>query len=184
MSSNNILDKISIPYAEALLGLAKDNNFISEAEQNLLFISTTLSNSRDLQLFLANPLINVVVKKKVINTLFKGNINDFILNFLLVLIDRRRIPLLITIINKYLELTYRLNAIIIVELFSSIEFSETQQGVLIETIKNITNSRNVKLVMTVDSNLIGGFILKIGSKVIDASLAGKLRKISFYLNAS
>lgn len=184
MSSNSIIDKISIPYAEALLGLAKDNNFIPEAEQNLLFISTTLSNSKDLQLFLANPLINVLVKKKVINNLFKGSINDFILNFLLVLVDRRRIPLLIIIINKYLELTYRLNAIIIVELSTSVEFSEIQQETLVETIKNITNSKNVKLIMTVNSSLIGGFIIKIGSKVIDASLAGKLRKISFYLNAN
>nr|QCI06017.1 ATP synthase CF1 subunit delta [Delesseria sanguinea] len=184
MSSKNIVDKISVPYAEALLDLAKDSNLLSEAEQDLLFISTTLSNSKDLQLFLANPLINILVKKKVVNVLFKDNINDFILNFLLVLVDRRRIPLLITIINKYLELTYRLNAIKIVELYTSIEFSQTQQQTLVEKIKNITDSKNVKLVMTIDSSLIGGFIIKIGSKVIDASLAGKLRKISFYLNAS
>nr|YP_010156044.1 ATP synthase subunit delta [Cumathamnion serrulatum]QQY85328.1 ATP synthase subunit delta [Cumathamnion serrulatum] len=184
MSSNSIVDKISVPYAEALLSLAKDNNFILEAEQNVLFISNTLSESKDLQLFLANPLINVLVKKKVVNTLFKDSINNFILNFLLVLIDRRRIALLTAIINKYLQLTYRLNSITIVELCTSIEFSQTQQEALIETIKTMTHSKNVKLMMTIDSSLIGGFIIRIGSKVIDTSLAGKLRKISFYLNAN
>ena len=55
---------------------------------------------------------------------------------------------------------------------------------IIEKIKLITNSDNVKLVINIDSNLIGGFIVKIGSKVIDASLSGKLNQIAFYLNTN
>nr|QCI04654.1 ATP synthase CF1 subunit delta [Apoglossum ruscifolium] len=181
MKSQSITDKISIPYAEALLGLAKDNNLLLETKENLSLISTTLSNSKDLQLFLANPLLNALVKKQVLNKLFKDQVNHFILNFLLVLVDRRRISLLITIINKYLELTYKLESVTVAELLTANELNESQQNSLIEKIKIITNTKNVKLIMNIDPSLIGGFIIKIGSKVIDTSLSGKLRQISFFL---
>nr|YP_009397223.1 ATP synthase CF1 subunit delta [Thuretia quercifolia]ARW66409.1 ATP synthase CF1 subunit delta [Thuretia quercifolia] len=184
MNNQNIIEKVSVPYAEALLELAQTSNLLLEAGQDLLFISDTLSNSKDLQTFLANPLINVLAKKNLLNELFKSRINNFILNFLLVLVDRRRISLLIIIINKYLELSYRLESTTIAELSTTVALNEDQQNSLIQKIKVITNSKNVKLVTNIDSNLIGGFIIKIGSKVIDASLAGKLKKMSFYLNTN
>ena len=46
----------------------------------------------------------------------------------------------------------------------------------------MTSSQNVKLVIEIDSSLIAGFTIKIGSKIIDASLSGKLKQISLYLN--
>ena len=184
MSNQNITDKISVPYAEALLELAQNSNLISEVEQDLSFISTFLSSSKDLKLFLANPLINALDKKNLLNELFKGKINNFILNFLLVLINRRRITLLNEIINKYMELSYKLDALTIAELSTAVAFTENQQNNLVQKIKTMTNSKNVKLVVKINPNLIGGFIVKIGSKVIDTSLSGKLKQMSFYLNTN
>nr|YP_009295333.1 ATP synthase subunit delta [Dasya binghamiae]AOH77345.1 ATP synthase subunit delta [Dasya binghamiae] len=184
MSNLTMAEKISVPYAEALLAITKNKNLLSETEQDLLFISITLSNSKDLQLFLANPLVSAMIKKKVLFELFNDKINKLILNFLSVLVDRRRIALLVLIINKYLDLTYQLKSITIAELSTAIEFNENQQNTIIEKIKIITKSDNVKLVTSIDSSLIGGFIVKIGSKVVDASLSGKLKQISFYLNTN
>nr|QCI07014.1 ATP synthase CF1 subunit delta [Haraldiophyllum bonnemaisonii] len=182
MSTQSIINKISVPYAEALLELSKDANLLKETTKDLSLISKTLSNSKDLQLFLYNPLTKILSKKKVLENLFKNEVNDFILKFLLVLVDRRRIFLLVTIIDKYLDLAYKLESTIVAELSTAIAFNEVQQNNLIETIKLITNSRYVKLAMNIDDNLIGGFYIKIGSKVIDSSLSGKLKQISFYLN--
>ena len=98
--------------------------------------------------------------------------------------DRRRITLLSIIIQKYLELSYQLDSIVVAQVRTSISFTETQQEDLVKQIKNITNSKEVKLLITIDPDLIGGFIVQIGSKVIDTSLAGKLKQISFYLNGS
>nr|QCI05851.1 ATP synthase CF1 subunit delta [Dasysiphonia japonica] len=184
MINQSMAEKISVPYAEALLDLAKKTNLLSETEQDLSFILSTLSSSKDLQLLLANPLIGIAIKKKVLFDLFSDKINKFILNFLSVLIDRRRIVLLNAIINKYLQLAYELKSVIVADLLTAVEFSELQQEAIIEKIKLITKSDNVKLVISIDSNLIGGFIVKIGSKVIDASLSGKLNQIAFYLNTN
>lgn len=184
MNNTNIKDKISVPYAEALLELAKKSNLITEMVKDLSFISEILSQSSDLQLILANPLVGVSAKKNILDQLFADKINRSALNFLLVLVDRRRIYLLLTIIHKYLELNYLLESITIAELFTAVSFSEEQQSALVEKLKVMTNSKNIKLVITINSDLIGGFIVKIGSKVIDASISGKLHKMSFYLNTN
>nr|QCI08728.1 ATP synthase CF1 subunit delta [Sphondylothamnion multifidum] len=182
MSNQNMMSKVATPYAEALLDLAQNYNLLPKTNEDLSIISNMLSNSIDLQASLSNPLISVLVKKNILETLFKDQINDFVLNFLLVLVDRRRIFLLSTIIEKYLELAYQVESIVLVSLSTAISITEIQQNAIVEKIKEMTNSKNVKLIMKINPDLIGGFILKIGSKVIDTSLAGKLKQMSFYLN--
>lgn len=184
MSNQNIIGKIAVPYAEALLEVAQNSNLLQETSKNLSSISVILSESQDLQALLSNPLIKVSIKKDILQELLKNQVDDFILNFLLILVDKRRISFLSTIIEKYLELTYKLESITVAELSSATEFTQVQYNTLVEKIKLITKSNNVKLITTINSSLIGGFVIKIGSKVIDASLAGKLRKMSFYLNAN
>lgn len=182
MSTQSTINKIALPYAEALLELSKSSNLLKETTKDLSLISTTLSKSKDLQLFLYHPLNQIFIKKNVIKKIFENKVNDFILQFLFVLLDRRRIFLLITIIDKYLDLAYQLESTIVAELSTAIALTELQQNDLIKKIKIMTNSQYVKLIINIDVNLIGGFYLKIGSKVIDSSLAGKLKQISFYLN--
>nr|YP_010619459.1 ATP synthase CF1 subunit delta [Xiphosiphonia pinnulata]WAX03472.1 ATP synthase CF1 subunit delta [Xiphosiphonia pinnulata] len=184
MSNQSFKEKIASPYAEALIDHAQSLNLLTEATKDLSSISTVLSESKDLQILLQNPLINGVIKKEILKKLFENQINDFVMNFLLVLVDRRRISLLHNIIQKYLELIYVLESTTIAELYSAIDITEVQQESLIKKIKSMTNSNQVKLVIRKDINLIGGFIIKIGSKIIDASLAGKLKRMSLYLDTN
>lgn len=182
MSSQGIVAKVALPYAEALLESAKKANVLEKTNQDLSMVSNILLESSDLKLFLDNPLVAVNTKKEILNNLLLNRVNTFVLNFLLVLVDRRRINLLSNIIDKYLELAYKLDSTVIAEVSTVLAFTESQQQALIEKIKQITNSKQVKLSITIDSSLIGGFIIQIGSKVIDTSLASKLKQISFYLN--
>nr|YP_009393712.1 ATP synthase CF1 subunit delta [Caloglossa beccarii]ARW62274.1 ATP synthase CF1 subunit delta [Caloglossa beccarii] len=184
MNNANLVEKISIPYAEALLEIAKDSNLLEETKKDLSVIYEALSDSKDLQLFLANPLLEINAKKSMIDRLFKNKVNQIILNFLFVLIDKRRISILQSVIDKYFELVYKLESVTVVELTTSIEFNQSQTSNLIEKIKIIGNTKNIKLITNIDLNLMAGFILKIGSKVIDTSLLGKLKQISLYLNTN
>nr|ARW60596.1 ATP synthase CF1 subunit delta [Polysiphonia sp.] len=184
MSNQSLKEKVAVPYAEALVDHAKSVDLLDQATRDLSSISTVLSESKDLQLFLLNPLVSNLVKKEILQQLFKNQVNDFIMNFLFILVDRRRISILSSIIEKYLEIIFFLESTVVAELYSAIDLSEIQQESLVQKIKLITNSNKVKLVMIRDSDLIGGFIIKIGSKIIDVSLAGKLKKILLYLNAN
>nr|YP_010986400.1 ATP synthase CF1 delta subunit [Pachymeniopsis lanceolata]WOL37318.1 ATP synthase CF1 delta subunit [Pachymeniopsis lanceolata] len=182
MSSQSV-SKIALPYAEALLESVQEANLVEQTNQDLSLISTILLESIDLKSFLSNPLIVSIAKKNVLNELLGSQVNDYVLKFLLVLIDRRRISLLNVIIEKYLELAYNLESTIIAEISTAIMLTESQQQALIEKLKNITQSKNVKLVVQVNPSLIAGFIVQIGSKVIDTSLSGKLKQMSYYLNS-
>ena len=182
MSNQSILSKIALPYAEALLESAKEMNLVKKISDDLSYVSTLLSTSNNLKTFLDNPLITPLAKKNVLNKLLLNYINDRVLKFLLVLVDRKRISLINTIIDKYLELAYKLEATVLAEVITASILTEAQQENLINKLKILTNSKQVKLVIHVNPSLIAGFIIKMGSKVIDTSLSGKLKQIAFYLS--
>nr|QCI07181.1 ATP synthase CF1 subunit delta [Hypnea pannosa] len=182
MSSRNANDKIALPYAEALLEYASENKLIDDINSNLSSIQNLLAESADFKVFLNNPLTATKTKKIVITKLLSNQVNGFLLRFLLVLVDRRRISLINLIIDKYFELAYKLDSITIVNISTSIALTEAQQEALINKLKNITSSQTIKLEMNIDTSLLGGFIIQIGSKVIDTSLAGKLKNMVFYLS--
>nr|YP_010902469.1 ATP synthase CF1 subunit delta [Hypnea nidifica]WCH54324.1 ATP synthase CF1 subunit delta [Hypnea nidifica] len=182
MSSQNANDKIALPYAEALLEYAIKNKIINDMNSNLSAIQSLLSESMDFQEFLNNPLTAVKTKKKIITQLLSNQVNSFLLNFLLVLVDRRRISLINIIIDKYFKLAYKLDSITIANISTPVALTEAQQEALINKLKTMTNSQTVKLEMNIDTSLLGGFIIQVGSKVIDTSLSGKLKNMAFYLS--
>nr|QCI04989.1 ATP synthase CF1 subunit delta [Callithamnion tetricum] len=182
MSIQSLMQKVATPYAEALLDIAQNMNIVNKITNDLSLVTDTISSSSDLQVLISNPLIGVQTKQNILNQIFAQQIDDIILKFLLVLVERRRIALLSIIIEKYLDLAYKVESTTIAEVFTSISFTEKQEQALVDKIKIMTNSENVKLLMTVDSSLIAGFTIKIGSKVIDTSLSGKLKQITTYLN--
>lgn len=182
MSNQSMMHKVSVPYAEALLELAQNSNSLQPITNDLSLVADILSKSVDLQRYLFNPLIRVSAKKNLLQELLKDQISDKILNFLFVLLDRRRIFLINTIIEKYLELTYKVEATVLVYISSAIALNEDQQQELVNKIKDMTSSQNVKLVININPSLIGGFTIKIGSKIIDVSLLGRLQQMSLYLN--
>lgn len=184
MSTQSLMQKIAIPYAEALLEITQEMDIVSQSTKDLSIVTDILSNSPDLQALISNPLISIIAKKNILEQIFSTQIDNIIVKFILVLVERRRISLLNIIIDKYLDLAYKVKSTIIAEVFTSTVFTEDQEKALIEKIKIMTSNQNVKLLMNIDSSLIAGFIIKIGSKVIDTSLSGKLKQITIHLNMS
>jgi len=184
MSAQSINLKVATPYAEALLDIAKQSNLLSLITEDLSLVSSILLDSRDLQASLSNPVIDISAKKEILSQIFQSQVHEKVLKFLLVLVERRRITLLNLIIDKYLDLAYKSQSTTIAEITTCVAFNEQQENDLINKIKVMTNSENVKLLMNIDSNLIAGFTIKIGSKIVDTSLSGKLNQMSLYLNAN
>ena len=182
MANQNIISKIALPYAEALLESAQETNLVDIIKNDLLSIVNLLSESPDLKLFLENPLIKPLSKKNVLSKLFYEQVNKAVLNFLLVLVDRRRISLINIIIDKYLELAYKLESVVVAEVSTATLFTEIQEKNLIDKLKCITSSKEVKLIIHQDTTLIAGFKVKVGSKIIDTSISGQLKQMAFYLN--
>ena len=178
-----VLSKVAEPYAEALLDLAKSNDSLKETTNDMNIVSQFLANSSDLKKFLGNPLITKDAKKNVIKFILGEHISGSTLKFLLVLVDKGRIEVLEVIAQKFLELSYKQDSIEIAKITSSIQLSAEQQKTIAEKLKAITGAKQIKLALKVDPQLIGGFTIEIGSKMIDTSIRGQLKQISYLLGA-
>ena len=96
------------------------------------------------------------------------------------LIDK---PVFSKIAQKFLELSYKQESIAIAKVTSSVQLSAQQQQNIAEKLKVISGAKQIKLALKVDPQLIGGFTVEIGSKLIDTSIRGQLRQISSLLGA-
>jgi F-type H+-transporting ATPase subunit delta len=178
-----VLSKVAVPYAEAFLDLAKSTNTLKEATNDINIVSQFLANSSDLKKFLGNPLITKDAKKKVVKDILGEQISESTLKFILLLVNRGRIGVLEQVAQKFLELSFKQESIEIAKITSSIQLSASQQKEIAEKLKTITGAKQIKLALKVDPELIGGFTIEVGSKMIDTSIRGQLKEISRVLGA-
>jgi F-type H+-transporting ATPase subunit delta len=175
--------KIAQPYAEAFLELVSKDS-LESVLSDLNYLSNVLLSSSDLKKLLSNPLVNLQTKKNVLKSIFSEKIDLKTLRFLFVLCDRGRINYLQSILKKALELAYQASSIETVKVTSSINLTPSQQDNLVSKLKKMTGAQEIKLDLTTNSNLIGGFIIQIKSKILDTSIQGQLRQLSSYLGTS
>lgn len=183
MKGGAVNSQVVEPYAQALMSVARSQNLSEQFGEDVRSLLNLLRNSEQLRGFLANPFIKAEDKKSVIGQVVGESINPSLRNFLMLLVDRRRIILIEDICQQYLNLLRQLNQTVLAEVTSAVELSESQQQSVREKVINMTNAREVELDTKIDPDLIGGVIIKVGSQVIDASLRGQLRRLSLRLSS-
>ncbi len=183
MQSNAMSAEIVEPYAEALMSLAQSNNVTEEIGDNIRSLVSMLSESKDLKVFLENPLLNAEDKKGVLQRICGTDVNKSLFSFLLLLVDRRRIVFIEEICQKYLELLRKFKNIALAEVITAVSLQESEMENLTTKIKTLTGADSVEIQTKIDPDIIGGVIIKVGSQVFDASLKGQLRRISLSLTS-
>jgi F-type H+-transporting ATPase subunit delta len=171
------------PYASALMSLAKSNNLSEKFGEDIRSLLSLLAESEELRLFLGSPLVKPQDKKAVIDRIAGDEMHPMMRNFLRLLVDKGRILFLEGIGKRYLTELRELNQTVLAEVTSAVPLSEAQQQTVCEKVKAMTNAREVEIETKIDSDLIGGVIIKVGSRVIDASLRGQLRRLGIRLSA-
>jgi F-type H+-transporting ATPase subunit delta len=184
MKSDAATAEVSQPYAQALLSIAQSQNLTEEVGGDARTFLSLLTGSQELTSFLSNPFVKPENKKNVLKQLLGEGVNLCLRNFLLLLVDRRRIAFLEPILQQYLVLLRQLNQTVLAEITSAVPLTQTQQQAITEKVITITKARQVELATKIDSDLIGGVIIKVGSQVIDASLRGQIRRLSLRLSSN
>ena len=183
MSANPLASKIAAPYARALFDFSVDKNIMHQITADFQNLEIFLDESNELTDYLNNPLVSQDAKGEVLTKTLKSQVNSETFTFLMVLVSRDRINLLKSVITNYLELVYETASIKTIEVVAAVEFSTTQKSTLIQKLKELTNAREIKLDMTVDPNLIGGFLIKTESKVIDFTIKNQLQQLAKHLDS-
>jgi F-type H+-transporting ATPase subunit delta len=182
MSGTLVSSEIAEPYAQALMSVAQSSDLTEVFGESFRALESLLEESSDFRDFITNPIIKPNDKKGVLHRVMGEDTNPYLMNFLMLLVDKRRIQFLGEIANQYLAMLRKLNQTVLAEVTSAQELTDEQKQAVCERVKSFTNARNVELKASINPDLIGGVIIKVGSQVIDASLRGQLRRISVTLN--
>ncbi|WP_299493079.1 ATP synthase F1 subunit delta [Acaryochloris sp. IP29b_bin.137] len=178
MTQSTVSSTIVEPYAEALMSVAQSNSLTNQIGEDVNFVLGLLKTSSDLTDFLVNPLTPADAQKAVLRQLAESRVQKQFFNFLLLLIDRRRIIFLEGICKQYQALLRKLNNTVLAEVTSTIDLSDEQKQAIIDKVKQMTQAAQVEIETSIDPDLIGGVIIKVGSQVLDASIRGQLRRMN------
>jgi F-type H+-transporting ATPase subunit delta len=169
--------RVSNRYAKALLGLAEENKFSEQAFQDMKLVYDTLESSKELQTVLKSPIIRIAKKINIINALFEDKLHPISLHYLNIITRKRRASLIMGIAFEYLNI-YRTN--LDVEIVTLITAGEINDDLILKAKKialTLTPKANIEFKHQHDPSAIGGFILKIGDLLYDASVKRKLSTI-------
>jgi len=182
MSVNPLAKKIAAPYARALFDFSVEKNIMHQITADFQNLESFLDENAELMQYLNNPIASQAAKREVLTKTLQSQVNTETFKFLMVLVNRSRINLFQTVITNYLELVYETASIKTIEVTTAFAFTNVQKDTLIEKLKELTNAREIRLVITVDPSLIGGFSIKTESKVIDFSIKNQLEKLAKHLD--
>ena len=184
MSTNTAALTIADPYAQALMSLAKDQQLVDRFGEDSQAVMEVLSDSQDLRQFLANPLMDGEAKKAVLQQVVGNDVHPTFINFLKLLVDKGRVLFLEAVLKQYQTLLRQLRKTVLAEVTAAVELSDEQKNRIRDRVKAMTDAEQVDLEVSLDPDLLGGVIIKVGSQIVDASLRGQLRRLGMKLNAS
>ena len=176
-----LLNTITTPYAEAFLQVAASRKEVDKVVDQAKSVLTLWNQCPDFSEAMASPVLEVDSKKVALEKLFADQVTPSFLNLLKLLADRKRIGLLDAVLERMLELYREQRNIALATVTSASSLSEDQQADLLKKIQSVAGTNNLELNLKVDPDLIGGFVVSVGSKVIDASLAGQVRRLGLSL---
>ena len=176
-----LLNTITTPYADAFLQVCDANGDTDAVIDQARAILALWHDSSDLREAMASPVLEVEGKKAALEQLFGNDISPSFLNLLKLLADRQRIGYLDAVLERLLELYRDQHNIALACVTSAEALSEEQLARLTDQVKAVAGTDKVEIHTAIDSTLIGGFVLKVGSKVIDASLSGQVRRLGLAL---
>ena len=171
-----IQNEIAKKYSQALFSLAdEEENFVSFRNE-LNEVWETISDHEELENILFHPRIQIDEKKRVLKRIFSEKISDSIFNFLNLLIDKRRIFYIKSIIKQFNELVNDREDILEIKVVSAIELDQELKDNLKEKLERQLDY-DVVLEHDVNPEILGGLILKIGDHIIDGSVQHELNSL-------
>ena len=176
-----LLNTITTPYAEAFLQVAESRKEVDEVVDQAKAVLALWHESPELRKAMASPVLEVDAKKAALEKLFSDQLTPSFLNLLKLLADRQRIGVLDAVLDRMLELYREQRNIALANVISATALNEEQQAELSKKVQAVAGTDKLEFNLSVDPDLIGGFVVKVGSKVIDASLAGQVRRLGLAL---
>jgi F-type H+-transporting ATPase subunit delta len=166
------MEEIASVYARSLFEVAKEHDKLDKVRDELGEFADALNGSRELQVFLFSPYFNTREKSEGLDKAISGA-DETTVNFLKLLIEKHRMPLLFRVRAELDELWEKENRLLPVTVTSAVELPKATVKQIGDRIAEQTD-RKVDLSSTVDPDILGGIIVRVGNSVLDASIRNRL----------
>ena len=166
-------------YASALFELADEQKKLDKVAENLTALKAVIDDSKDLRDLIRSPLYGRDAQGKAMAALLdKMQADELTRNFVLVVTRNRRLFALRQIAEAYLAELARRRGEVTAEVTAAAELSDAQKAALTEALNKSVNGK-VQLDVKIDPAILGGLIVRVGSRMIDSSVRSKLQRLKF-----
>ena len=170
-------------YATALFDLADERRTLDEIATNLRELRAMLQASGDFQRLIRSPVLSRDQQAKVIGTVAeRAGLSQLVRDFLAVVARNRRLFAVPAMIEAFLAKLAERRGEVTAEVFAAQPLSEAQLGALNEQLRRSIDSR-VSVDVRVDPGLIGGLVVKLGSRMVDGSIKSKLQRLQLAMKS-
>jgi len=169
------MDELAEVYARSLFQVAREQGKLDELREQLGQFADALDQNRALAVFFFSPYFSTQEKQDALGRLLDGADETF-LNFLYLLIEKHRMPVIFRARQQYERLWEKENELLPVDITSAIELDEQTTESLGHEIGQRTG-RKVRLAAHVDPDILGGIVLRVGNSILDASIRNRLEQL-------
>lgn len=169
------MEQIAQVYARSLFEVARDQGKLDVAREQLGQLDKALDDSHEMQLFLFSPYFSTQEKREGLGRAVQ-DADPLISNLLEVLLENHRLPLIARIRRAYDMLWDKANDLLPVTVTSAVELDEAVVSRIGDEIGRQTG-RRVELVKQVDPSILGGFVVRVGNAILDASISNRLEQL-------
>lgn len=163
-------------YAKALFESAREQNLLTEVMEDLQQTVDLLEQSEEFRKFWLHPNVDPARKKALIENALKKQINGVVYNTLRLLADRRREEVLPALLSHYRRLADEAMGRVRATAYVPYPVSKKEEKGIAEAFSKLTG-KEVRLTTEVDESLLGGIRVRIGDRLYDGSLSGKLASL-------
>ena len=172
-------------YAKAIYELAEEKKILKKIVDDFMKLKKLLEESDSLSNLIKSPAISKSDKQNsILKILNKGKAEKLTTKFFGTLANNGRLTLINDVIDNFLLEVSRINGEVKAEVISSFVLDQNQQKKVVSAITEATGIKKIILSTSVDESLIGGLIVKIGSKMIDNSLKTKLNRLEIAMRGT
>jgi F-type H+-transporting ATPase subunit delta len=171
-------------YVKSLIDLSVEQNVLEQVHNDMLLFSKVVNDSSAFALMLKSPVINHDQKRAVLEGLFSKKVNKLTMAFLDIITRKNREPLLPAIAREFHNSYNEFKGIRKATVTTAVPLDAKLRGEFETLVKSYSDKKQVELIEKVDPEMIGGFVLNIADKQVDASIKNKLKalKVKFSQN--
>lgn len=176
--------RVASRYVKSLLGLAVEQKSLDAVHADMLLFSKLAKDSREFVLMLRNPIIKHDTKREILQKIFKGKVNKLTMAIFDIITSKNREPLLPAIAEEFHHAYNVYKNIGEATVTTAIPLDAGLRAEIEQIVKKLSDKKEVEIKEKVDAEMIGGFLLNVNDRQIDASIKNKLKalKVKFSEN--